>query len=62
MERKLKIAGALKQYEAAEYIGATIPTFMNFCDEGYIKPSIYPNGMKLYSVRELDRFIEEFQI
>lgn len=62
MERKLKIAGALKQYEAAEYIGVTIPIFMNFCDGGYIKPSVYPNGMKLYSVRELDRFIEEFQI
>lgn len=62
MKRKLKIAGALKQYEAAEYIGVTIPTFINFCDEGHIKPSIYPNGMKLYPVKELDRFIEEFQI
>lgn len=62
MERKLKIAGALKQKEAAEYIGVTIPTFIKFCNEGYIKPSVYPNGMKLYSVKELDRFIEEFQI
>lgn len=62
MERKLKFAGALKQYEAAEYIGVTTPTFIKFCDEGYIKPSVYPNGMKLYSTRELDNFIKEFQI
>ena len=62
MERKLKFAGALKKYEAAEYIGMTPPTFIKLCDAGYIKPTVYPNGMKLYSVRELDRFIDEFQL
>lgn len=62
MERKLKIAGAFKQYEVAEYVGVTSATFIKFCKAGYIKPAVYPNGMKVYAKKELDRFIDECQL
>jgi excisionase family DNA binding protein len=53
--------GALGTYDAARYLGISIPTLRRQVRAGKLRPNRYTRHL-LFSVRELSRWIEEGQV